>query len=350
MRTFGLIVAAMMMAGVRAQQACNGHAELCNVPYNQVTTVLTHNSYSYVLSPAANQACSVTTQLDDGVRGLKLSAVLPANTTMSDPTKDIHLCHTSCSLLDAGSATDTLASVASWLKSNPNEVITIMWNTPSNSAFKPSDFQAIYQAAGLIDYVYSQASGNYTWPTLQQLISSGKRVITFTDIGADTSQVSWLHGEFDFVFETPYDNRNESAFSCVIDRPSDPSNPTSMMYVMNHFLYGTLTLGSTTIELPQKGLANVTNAQSLMTQSTECKSAFGRYPTFLEVDFYNLGNTLAVAAKINNVTFDNSTQLKCNAAGNNSNSGGGGQSTASDLIVSTLTNLFLVFLGVFVLL
>ncbi|ORX47480.1 PLC-like phosphodiesterase [Hesseltinella vesiculosa] len=345
-----LILGTLVFAtGSLAQQACNGYAQLCSVPYNQVTTVVTHNSYANFASPAANQACSITTQLDDGIRGLKLSAVVPTNSTMSNPVTDIHLCHTSCSLLDAGTATDTLTTVASWLKANPNEVLTIMWNNPNNVAFQDSDFNAIYQAAGLTDYVYTQPTGNNTWPTLQQLISSGKRVVTFADLGTDSSSVSWLLPEFNYVFETPYDNRNESAFSsaCVIDRPVNPSSPNSMMYVMNHFLYGTLTLGNLSVELPQKGTANITNAQSLLTQANACRSAFGRYPTFLEVDFYNLGNTLSIAAQLNNVTYSNSTQLKCNSAGSNGNSG---QSSASELLVSTLTNLFLVFLGVYLLL
>ncbi|KAI8086349.1 PLC-like phosphodiesterase [Halteromyces radiatus] len=328
-----LIAATSLTTSVSAQQACNGYSQLCSVPYHQVTTIVTHNSYSYMANPAANQACSVTTQLDDGVRGLKLSAVLPSNTTASDPANNIHLCHTSCTILDAGPAKDTLSQVVSWLKNNPNEVITIMWNTPNNKAFQPSDFNAIYQAAGMLDYVYTQPSGNNTWPTLQEMISSGKRVVTFTDLGADQSQVPWLLSEFDYVFETPYNNNNDTSFTCTIDRPADPSNPQSMMYVMNHFLYGSLNLGGTAIEIPQKGKANSTNSQSLSNQAQQCKSTFGRAPTFLEVDFYNYGNTLQIAAQLNNVTYT-ATSLKCNQATQSTGNGGSnGQSAGSTLTV-----------------
>jgi hypothetical protein len=118
--------------------------------------------------------------------------------------------------------------------------------------------------------------------------------------------------EFRYVFETPYDNRNETAFNCVIDRPEEPDDPSKMMYIINHFLYGALTIGKTLIELPQKGTSNVTNAaDSLLKQAKTCTSTFGRQPNFLEVDFYNLGSTLEIAAELNNVTYTSRT-LECN--------------------------------------
>ncbi|ORZ23643.1 PLC-like phosphodiesterase [Absidia repens] len=348
--TLGTVLTTLIAAAattVSAQDACNGYKELCSVPYHEISTILTHNSYGFASNPAANQACSVSTQLDDGVRGLKFSAVLPSNVSVSDPANDIHLCHTSCTILDAGPAKDTLSEVGNWLKNNPNDVVTIMWNTPNNKAFQPSDFKAMYEAAGLLDIVYTQPVGNYTWPTLQEMISSGKRLVTFTDLGGDQSQVPWLLSEFNYVFETPYDNSNENSFKCTIDRPSDPSNPEAMMYVMNHFLYGSLNLGGTAIEIPQKGKANITNADSLLQQAQECQSAFGRRPTFLEVDFYNYGNTLQIAAQLNNVTYNNATTLKCNLQSSTTAGGGNSQSGGDSLIFSSsmYSSLVLVSLG-----
>lgn len=84
------------------------------------------------------------------------------------------------------------------------------------------------------------------------------------------------------------------------------------MYVMNHFLYGVLTIGTLDIEIPQKGTANVTNAEaSLLTQAQTCTSTFGRQPNFLELDFFNLGDSLEIAAKLNNVTYTGPAQLQC---------------------------------------
>ncbi|KAF7730406.1 hypothetical protein EC973_002212 [Apophysomyces ossiformis] len=266
---------------------------------------MTHNSYGYMDNAGANQMCSVNSQLADGVRGLKLSAVRPANASSTDPNA-IRLCHTDCRILDAGPAKDTLASIATWLKNNPNEVLTIMWNNMGK--FKAADFQAAYEGSGILDYTYTQAVGSQTWPTLQEMIASGKRVVNFLDSGADQTTVPWLMSEFNYVFETPYNNMNESSFSCVIDRPSDPAQPEQMMYVMNHFLYRSISSLGIAVELPQKDLANVTNADSLLKQAKTCTTTFGRQPNFLEVDFYNKGNSLAIAAQLNNVTFKPSGQ------------------------------------------
>lgn len=136
--------------------------------------------------------------------------------------------------------------------------------------------------------------------------------------------------EWDFVFETPYDNQNEGQFTCTIDRPPQPDNPTQVMYVMNHFLYGTLTLGSTMIEIPQKGTANVTNSESsLLKQATTCTETFGRQPTFLELDFFNKGHSLAIAAKLNNVTYT-ASQLQCDVYENDKANSPTGSNTSSE--------------------
>lgn len=184
-----LSLLAAFAGSVMAQTACNGYSDLCSKTYNSLTYIMDHNAYGYVANPAANQLCPVNTQLDDGVRGLKLSALTASNTTAGTAADSIQLCHTSCNILNAGAAKDTLSLVTTWLKNNPNEVITIMWN--NLGGFTPAAFKAAYDAAGLTDYCYTQASGTYTWPTLQDMISSGKRVVNFIDTGADTTSVDW---------------------------------------------------------------------------------------------------------------------------------------------------------------
>ncbi|KAI9253093.1 PLC-like phosphodiesterase [Helicostylum pulchrum] len=306
-----LLALAILSTAVNAQQLCNGFAEYCDKPYNSLTYLLTHNSYGFVANPASNQLCPTNVQLDDGVRGLKLSAIRPSNaTTTTNSANSIYLCHTSCSILNAGPAVDTLTTISNWVKSNPNEVITIMWN--NLGSFEPDDFFAAYNASGILDYTYVQNADNYTWPTLAEMISSGKRVVNFMDEGADPKTYPRLMREWDYVFETPYDNHNETQFSCVIDRPSSINSETGYMYVMNHFLYGTLNLGSTVIEIPQKGTADVTNGDtSLLKQANDCTQTFGRQPNFLEIDFYNRGTALDIAAKLNNVTYTAPGELQC---------------------------------------
>lgn len=48
---------------------CNGHAELCSRRYSNVTYVTAHNSpFNQLGNPGSNQAESIETQLNDGVR------------------------------------------------------------------------------------------------------------------------------------------------------------------------------------------------------------------------------------------------------------------------------------------
>jgi hypothetical protein len=189
-----IVLLATLITTIHAvsQQACNGHVEFCNKPYNSLTYILTHNSYAYISNPAANQLCPVTTQLADGVRGLKLSAIDLKNS--EDPNtnitaQSIYLCHTSCAILDGGPAVETLGNVTEWLKNNPNEVLTISWN--NLAGFDVKAFEAAYKASGILDYTYTQPAGNLTWPTLQKMIDDNKRVVNFVDTGADQSTLPW---------------------------------------------------------------------------------------------------------------------------------------------------------------
>lgn len=162
---------------------CNGGASLCNLSYTEVTQLITHDSYAVSPNIAATQDSNIVDQLNDGVRGIKLSAV-PSN---EDPSI-IHLCHTFCSVLDAGSVADTLNNITTWLKQNPKEIVTIMWNNLYN--FKATDFATAYEESNIMPMIYTH-DDTKPWPTLQEMIDSGKRVVNFIDAEADPEQVPW---------------------------------------------------------------------------------------------------------------------------------------------------------------
>lgn len=109
--------------------------------------------------------------------------------------------------------------------------------------------------------------------------------------------------EYSYVFETPFDNQNINAFTCTVDRPKNQERP---MYVLNHFLYGTLALSSS-IDLPQPDKANTTNAASLADHAKKCQQTFNKIPNFIAVDFYDQGsnnqNVLSITADLNGVQY-----------------------------------------------
>ena len=53
---------------------CNGHEELCERPYDQVSYAMTHNAMSNAAAGwvLPNQSFGITRQLQDGIRGLML--------------------------------------------------------------------------------------------------------------------------------------------------------------------------------------------------------------------------------------------------------------------------------------
>jgi hypothetical protein len=165
----------------RASAECNGDSSLCGRSYNNITYLVTHDSYALTPNLAGTQDDPILTQLNDGVRGIKLSAVAPKSSK-------IRLCHTACRILDAGPATKTLNEIAGWLKQNPKEVVTIMWNNLYN--YPASKIAEAYTESDIMPLVYTH-NGSGPWPTLQQMIDSGKRVVNFIDVEANESEYPW---------------------------------------------------------------------------------------------------------------------------------------------------------------
>ena len=177
--------------------------------------------------PQDNQDVSVTDQLNKGIRFLQAQSHL-------NIFKDLSLCHTSCFLKDAGPVSSYLSSIKGWLDKNPNEVVTLLLTNGDNV-----DVSLFDDAFGnLKSYAFIPPSSPLkldAWPTLQEMISSGKRLVVFLDYGAETASVPYILDEFDYFFETPYDTLDPEFAQCIIDRPPKAS-PDERMYIVNHFL------------------------------------------------------------------------------------------------------------------
>jgi hypothetical protein len=220
---------------------CNNYKELCRRRYSNITEVCAHNSPFHVSpSLASNQAVDVTAQLNDGVRMLQGQ--------VHDLNGALHFCHTHCSILNAGTVESYLSKVVRWLERNPHEVITILFG---NGEYKSmgedgvplvtaKNFVEPIENSGLRKYIYQPPKKPMAledWPTLQQMIESGQRVVTFIDYNAQTDVVPWLLPEWDYIWETPFSPTNKS-FPCTLDRPPMISldKQKQMLYMANHNL------------------------------------------------------------------------------------------------------------------
>lgn len=310
------IASLLLLAGLQAVSAqnsttaCNNSPSLCSKQYNNITYLGAHDSpflrnAETSFSTSGNQFYNTTAQLASGVRLVTGQIQNPSNSTA------LHMCHTSCDLLDAGTLESWLSEIKTWMDANPNDVVTILLvNGPGATA---SELAAAYTSSGMDQYAYTPAStsASSTWPTLESMISNGTRAVNFVSTLSDNSGATYLMNEFDYVFENSYENYNASDFSCEVNRPTNLANQTSnaissgYMSLMNHFLYVQQAFG---IESPNEDAIQTTNAPSgggsgnLGDHALKCSAQYGKAPTFMLVDFSNVGPAIDTADSLNGVS------------------------------------------------
>lgn len=176
MIAFAIAFVALFAVGSGAT-TCNGHSELCDRKYSNVTFIGTHDSPFVGDDMSDNQNISLTEQLVMGVRFFQ------AQTRADGYT--IKLCHTQCFLRDAGPLDDLLTPVKDFLQSNPTEVITLLLTNPAG--FENWEFNAVFRRVGLLDYVFEPVGTVLwlkSWPTLGEMIAKNQRLVVF--IGSST--------------------------------------------------------------------------------------------------------------------------------------------------------------------
>ncbi|KAJ6503304.1 PLC-like phosphodiesterase [Mycena vitilis] len=309
---------------VQRATTCNGHPELCDRSYGNVSFVGAHDSYAVGTNVAFNQDYDVTQQLTDGVRLLQMQA--------HNSSGVIQLCHTSCILQNGGTLADYLTKVKTWMDANTNDVVTLLIVNIDN--LPASNYGTVFASVGLDKLSFAPTSSPLTtsaWPTLGSLIDANTRLVTFLDNAADLTSVPYLIDEFTNVWETPFDVT--TSFDCSVNRTKGDSS--SQMYLINHFL-DTVVLGN---PVPDVAAANVTNAvtgnNSLGDQVNTCTSSNGRAPNYLLVDFYEYGggSVFQVAANINGVTYSPTSPIATplpTTSSSTSSSGGGSSSNSNN--------------------
>jgi hypothetical protein len=306
------IRAAAFTNSTSSSTACNNSPNLCSKGYDQITFLGAHDSpflrdASTDYSASGNQYYDTTTSLSAGVRLLTAQVQLGGNSG-----NELHVCHTSCDLLDAGTLSSWLAEVRSWMNSNPNDVVTVL--LVNGAGASASELAAQYQSAGITTSLAYTPSGSTSqsqqWPTLQSLINSGTRLVNFVASLDDNSAAPFLMNEFNYVFENNYEVSSPSNFTCEASRPSTETSQlvsNDMLPLMNHFLYHIDGGSLFNIESPNSSYVGTTNAPqggvgNLGTAATTCRQYYGRAPSFILVDFATVGPAIATVDHLNGVT------------------------------------------------
>ncbi len=279
---------------------CNGHVELCNRRFSNITQIASHDAAFVGVLPMDNQNIEITGQLNAGIRFLQTQTRLDGEGTLS-------LCHTNCGMKDAGSLQDFLRTIITWLEKHPKEVVTLLL---TNGDYVSIDyFTEAFNSSGAQEHAYipftnHTASVLDSWPTLGELITAEKRLVAFLDSGANAS-VPFILPEFEYFWETPFDTTNPDFPQCIIDRPEDlaqaPAVAAQRMYIMNHFL-DTHILG---MDLPDRYDAKRTNAAtgngSIGAQACLCQSLHGRPPNGVLVDYFDRGSVFKAQNTLNSL-------------------------------------------------
>ncbi|KAI0071716.1 PLC-like phosphodiesterase [Panus rudis PR-1116 ss-1] len=281
---------------MRSPPVCNGHAELCDRSYGNVTFLGAHDSFAFSEDPfalARDQEIDITSQLELGVRLLQAQAHLKDNV--------IHFCHTSKLLFDGGTVQDYLTTVNTFLEANPDEVVTFIFTNPEGLSLSEV-WAPAFEASGIADIAYVPPTvpmKQSDWPTLGQLIDSDKRVVVFLDAGADSDRsVPYILPEFEMVWETPF-SVTDASFPCSVDRISGPLSVTDHMYMINHSLNKDL-LGTGIIVSDPLDAPTTNSVTSISANAAGCAPlAGGRAPNFVLLDFVNIGQGLEAVNRLN---------------------------------------------------
>ncbi|KAJ7640820.1 PLC-like phosphodiesterase [Mycena polygramma] len=283
----------------RRATVCNGHAELCGRSYGNVTFVGAHDSFAVSQDPLAlarDQEVDVPTQLSLGIR------LLQAQSHLNNGV--LHFCHTDCALFDGGAVVDYLKTVKTFLDANPNEVLTLLFTNPEGQSplnvWKPA-----FDDSGISDLAFVPPSlpvKQSDWPTLGEMIDSGKRVVVFLDAGADGSDsVPFIMPEFQMIWESPF-SPTDNTFPCSVDRINGPLAAIDHMYMINHNLNTNVLpfLGNSVLVSDVTDAPTINGIDSILANANGCAPLGGnRAPNFVLIDYVNLGDPFTAANQLN---------------------------------------------------
>ena len=226
-----------------------------------------------------NQNLNIVSQLNQGVRAFMLDVYSQNGTLMLYHSVDI---------LGSSLFSDALNEFKIFIDQNPNEIITIILEDYS-SFIELSD---ALSNAGIIEflYEYDETEG---WPNLQDMIDVDKRIVLFSDNDIEDAP-SWFHFLWDHAVETHFNNELIEDFSCDFNR-GDEQNA---LFILNHFITNyELVIGN--IELYNAQVEEVNSNPYFFERVYECLSEKDKFPNFITVDFYDVGNCLEVVNDLN---------------------------------------------------
>ncbi len=280
MRTLLLALLAASCSSPPAATACNGHDELCSRRYDLIAFPGTHDAYSNVAENfgAPDQTYTMTRQLQDGVRVLHLEISLYEG--------DAYLCHSLCQI-GSKLLIDGLKEIAAFSADHPREVVTLLMESNDLTS---DQLAAALKTSGLTKHLRAQPDGA-VWPTLGEMIGSGERVVAFNADMTSTGggKYPWLLDRWAWTWETPWNNQTPDDFlRCDADR----GTAGAPIYVVDTYREDQIL--PTAIEA-----ATVNDNPFLLDRLLHCQAVAARSPTFVMVNYYEVGDLFDDVDRLN---------------------------------------------------
>ncbi|KAJ1839129.1 hypothetical protein LPJ73_006863 [Coemansia sp. RSA 2703] len=295
----GIVLALCLVFQVSAAATlCNGHAELCSRPFNEVTFYSTHASFAQTSptkpSKPGTQYKSISDQLNDGVRGLHL------NIQQGDTATEVVLCYPDCDVNNGGTLQTTLKTVKTWLDANTNDVLTIFLEGVGTDA-SPAGVIKAFTDTGLDEYALKGKPSS--WPTLSSLIADDTRLVVFVEepsIAATNTQGYFI----------PYAGnvlKLDGPFKYGAEWTCGPWNRTTeSIMLIPHFIVQTATYnGKTYGNMPYPFNLGTTNGYQYEWHAVVCRGGQSIWINFMEVDFYDQGDVKTPTLKLNALPIPN---------------------------------------------
>jgi len=270
---------------------CNGSSDLCSRRYYQVTFPETHNAHATLdedfLVYAANHRSNLSNQYDAGYRAFMIDAHprLPEATAPEDTA----FCHGSSATpfhpcaYGSINAVELLSTLHAKMNETPRDVVTLLLEV----AVPFENIEYIFMESGLIERVHVQRM-DQAWPTLEQMIDSGRNLVVFVEARADSSY-PWLHDFTAQGWTTDFAESSSADQTCEVYR-GDGAQP---VWHLNNWLSNEQGLSTWT------GAAEINDYDFLLARALECWEFQGRRPTFIAVDWWTEGDAVAVTQTLN---------------------------------------------------
>lgn len=280
-----LVALALLLAACPApedepEQACNGHAALCDRPLDEVTLLRTHNSMSseergyHIWS--RNHTFAVPTQLADGVRGLNIDVYFE---------EDELIVYHGFRKLGWQPFDEILTEVSDFLDAHPHEVLTLDFQQGA-----PIDVTVDALADHTLASWFHTQPVDAPWPTLREMIAADERLVVFSSGTAGSP--AWMHDKGRFFYGDATQAAAPEDLGCAVGEP--PSEHA--LLTLSHVL---------TDPIASPDLADQVNFDPFMRERLErCVSELGRVPNQVSIDYYSRGDALENVDRLNGLIDD----------------------------------------------